>query len=557
MTKRAGAALLLLAAALFLIANRAAYRGYFQDDELNNVSWTRDIPVSGYVKAIVSPVFFTNNFRPVGHFYYRQMSLWYGLDFPKYLPLMHLAHILNIWLVWLLARRLGLSPLAASLGTALFVYHMAVFEIYWKPMYVFDLFCATFTLATILLYARRQYILAFCAFWLAYKSKELAVMIPLVLACYEFWLAEKKNWKPLIPFFAVALSFGLQGVLMNPNVDNDYTFRFTPEAFQTSLTFYASKILLIPYAGLALLPLPFLVRDRRLWFGCAIMCLFFVPLLFLPGRLYSAYCYLPLTGLALLVAALASHKNLTPVVALLCVAWISWNVAITRRIQRATLAVDNENRSYVEALVELARASPNARVFVYDGRPAALYPWGIDGALRFLYHRVPELYSIEEKEAGQVIKLPDVALLKWNPVDRKLNVLSSRMQTPYVTMNGQTPLWQFGGGWYSQEESFRWIAPHASAQLLRPAVAREFEIIVNIPEEQIKHTGPIDVSVTADGAEIGKSRFTKAGIHTSHWPAPKTQSGQINVEIRVTPEYRPSNGDTRRLGVAIVGFGFK
>ena len=114
-----------------------------------------------------------------------------------------------------------------------------------------------------------------------------------------------------------------------------------------------------------------------------------------------------------------------------------------------------------------------------------------------------------------------------------------------------------GGGWYSQEESFRWIAPHASAQLLRPAVAREFEIIVNIPEEQIKHTGPIDVSVTADGAEIGKSRFTKAGIHTSHWPAPKTQSGQINVEILVTPEYRPSNGDTRRLGVAIVGFGFK
>src|SRR6266849_6508006 len=322
MTKRAGAALLLFAAALFLIANRAAYRGYFQDDELNNMSWTRDIPVNGYVKAIVSPRFFNNNFRPVGHFYYRQMSLWYGLDFPKYLPLMHLAHILNIWLVWLLARRLGLSLVAASIGTALFVFHLAVFEVYWKPMYLFDLFCATFTLSTILLYARRQYVLSFCAFWLAYKSKELAVMIPVVLACYEFWLAEKKSWKPLIPFFAVSLSFGLQGMLLNQNVDNDYTFRFTLAAFWTTLSFYSSKLLLM-----ALIPLPFAARDRRLWFGIALVCLFFIPLMFLPGRLFAAYCYLPLAGFALMAATIASIPQLTPVVALLCIFWIPWNIA--------------------------------------------------------------------------------------------------------------------------------------------------------------------------------------------------------------------------------------
>src|SRR5437867_9959061 len=305
MTKRAGAALFLAMAALFLIANRAAYKGYFQDDELNNISWTRDIPAIEYAKALLTPRFFNNNFRPVGHFYYRQMSLMYGLDFPKYLPLMHLAHIANVWLVWLLARRLGLSPLAASLGTLFFAFDMAVFDVYWKPMYVFDLFCATFSLASILLYTRRRYVLSFCAFWLAYKSKELAVMLPVVLACYEFWLAEKRSWKPLIAFFAASLSFGLQGVLLNPNADNDYTFRFTPAAFWTSLRFYASKIFMIPYAGLALIALPFLVRDRRLWFGAAMMLLFFLPLLFLPGRLYPAYCYLPLAGFALMAATIA------------------------------------------------------------------------------------------------------------------------------------------------------------------------------------------------------------------------------------------------------------
>src|SRR5437764_1290990 len=137
MTKRAGAALFLAMAALFLLANRAAYRGYFQDDELNNLAWTRDIPAIDYAKAILTPKFFNNNFRPVGHFYYREMSLLYGLDFPKYLPLIHLAHILNVWLVWMLARRLGFAPLPASLGTLFFAFDMAVFDVYWKPMYVF------------------------------------------------------------------------------------------------------------------------------------------------------------------------------------------------------------------------------------------------------------------------------------------------------------------------------------------------------------------------------------------------------------------------------------
>src|SRR5258708_13285813 len=161
MTRRAGAALFLAMAALFLIANRAAYKGYFQDDELNNLSWTRDIPALEYAQAILTPKFFNNNFRPVGHFYFREMSLLFGLDFPKYLPLIHLAHILNVWLVWLLARRPGLEPLPASLGTLSFAFDMAVFAVYWKPMYVFALSCAAFSLASILLYTPRRYHLIF------------------------------------------------------------------------------------------------------------------------------------------------------------------------------------------------------------------------------------------------------------------------------------------------------------------------------------------------------------------------------------------------------------
>src|SRR4051812_18268088 len=134
MTKRAGAALFLAMATLFLLANRPAYKGYFQDDELNNIAWTRDIPALDYARAVLTPKFFNNNFRPVGHFYYREMSLLHGLDFTSYLPLIHLAHIVNVWLVWMLARRLGFSPAAASLGTLFFAFDMAGFFVFLEPM---------------------------------------------------------------------------------------------------------------------------------------------------------------------------------------------------------------------------------------------------------------------------------------------------------------------------------------------------------------------------------------------------------------------------------------
>jgi hypothetical protein len=491
------------------------------------------------------------------------MSLHYGLDFPKYLPILHLAHILNVWMVWMLARRIGLPPLASSLGTLFFALNMAAFDIYWKPMYVFDLFCATFSLASILLYTRRRYVLSFCAFWLAYKSKELAVMLPAVLACYEFWLAEKRNWKPLIPFFAVSLSFGLQGVLLNQNVDNEYTFRFTPAAFWTTLRFYSSKLFLIPYAGLVLIPLPFLVRDRRLWFGAAMVVLFFVPLMFLPGRLFSAYCYLPLAGFALMAATLAQLPRLAPVVALLCVLWIPWNIVQLRKNRNYTLSAGAEVRSYVSTLVDFARQPPPKSVFVVDGLPAGFHLWGAQGILRFLLGEAnPTLYSIEAKEAAAAIKREHVWLLAWSPTQRKLAVISSKTQEPYLALGQHAPPWQLGAGWYRQEAGFRWMGPHASSQLPLPAAARDFELVVTVVPEQFRATGPIGVTVAMNGIDLGKRQLTATGLQSLRWPvaAPilsRRGNGAVNVDFDVTPAYHPTNGDTRSLGLAVIAFGFR
>src|SRR6185369_9449750 len=262
MKRWTGLALFFLLAVLWVIANRGAYKSYFSDDELDNLSWAPHVSLSDFAAALASPRFMTGNFRPAGHLYFRLAGPLFGLDFSKYVFPIHALHLLNVALLWMLLRRLGAAPFAAGAGAVLFAFNMAAFDVYWKPMYVFDLLCATFCLASLLLWIARRTVLSFVAFWLAYKSKELAVMLPFVLAAYEFWLG-KRRWKPLLPFGAASLSFGIQGLLFNPHRNDDYAFRLEPRGLRGTITFYASRILILPYAGFTILLLPAVFRDRR------------------------------------------------------------------------------------------------------------------------------------------------------------------------------------------------------------------------------------------------------------------------------------------------------
>ena len=153
-------------------------------------------------------------------------------------------------------------------------------------MYVFDVLCTTFCLLSLWCFARERWVLSFIAFWLAYKSKELAVMLPVVLAAYEFWFG-KQRWKPLAPFFLVSLSFGLQGMWGNPNKDNDYTFRFTADALARTSAFYASRVFLLPYLGFVVPAFALFARNRRTWFGLAMLGLFLVPMSFSPRQKFQ------------------------------------------------------------------------------------------------------------------------------------------------------------------------------------------------------------------------------------------------------------------------------
>jgi hypothetical protein len=429
MSKRSGLILFVAFAALFLFANRGAYRGYFQDDEIDNLSWTPYLSPLDFLKGAVTPQFQVNNFRPVGHYYFHAVEELAGLEFPVFVAVLHGLHLLNVWLLWLVVRRLGAGPFAAAAACFFFGIHMALFDDFWKPMYVFDVLCTTFCLVSLWCFARERWVLSFAAFWLAYKSKELAVMLPVALAAYELWFG-KRRWKPLIPFFLASLSFGLQGILRNPNPDNDYTFRFTPDALAKTSIFYASRIFLLPYLGFVVPAFALLARNRRTWFGLAMMGLFLFPLLFLPGRIFSAYCYLPFTGLAIALTGVAEAAS-PAALALFLALWLPMDIHELRLRQRETLARDAQIRTWMDAVRRFAAGNRRVNAFVFSGAPEGFQRWGVEGALKYFYERTDlKVSSIAEPEAAALMQTPGAALLTWDAARHRLDITVGQALPP-------------------------------------------------------------------------------------------------------------------------------
>src|SRR5258708_38959438 len=105
-----------------------------------------------------------------------------------------------------------------------------------------------------------------------------------------------------------------------------------------------------------------------------------------------------------MLATVAAQPSPAPIVALMCVLWIPWNIAQLRKNRSYTLAADNEVRSYVSAMVDFARRSPTTRVFVFDGLPTGFHSWGTEGILLYLFgHPSPARDSLDDKESAAAL----------------------------------------------------------------------------------------------------------------------------------------------------------
>jgi hypothetical protein len=543
----------LVAAVLFYFANRAAYKGFFSDDDLTNTGWPTYVGNDTFYNGLLTPKFDESNFRPVGFLYYRFMGRTFKLNYPPYVFVIQGLHVINVIILFLLLRRLNFSNVAAGSGALFYTFHAAVMEAYWKPMYVFDLLCATLCLITLLLYIRGHWILALPAFWLAYKSKEIAVMLPVALLAYEFLLG-RRNWKRLLPFFAISFSFGLQALWYNTHLPpaNPYVLHFTPLLLWKTIAFYSSSILFLPFAGIALLALPFLVRDRRLYFGMLLMVSMLIPMIPLSSRFATVYWYVPLIGLAIAVAAIASRVPRWTV-AVFFVLWLPLNYAMLRTTRSEILVQAGEARWYVSGLLDYARRIPPVKAVVFESTPPDMAPWGIEGANHQVFGMFVDVKWYRDPNVAQALAKVPMAIVSYYPVPhivkgmlRTRNELQSQ-----INFSDLAPESQFGAGWLRLDVTspFRWASPKAEVTLYRPAGSQEFEIACSVPD------GSSKVTVLEDGQPLGVRTLSDPSGLSLRWVLTAGAAGNRRITILSEP-VRHIPEDPRDYGIAIKSFGY-
>lgn len=546
-----------------LLACHPAWQGWFQDDDLDNLAWAASGNPWHYARTLLSPVFTRDTFRPTGHLVYHFVARLAGENFLWYLGALQLFHLLTIALLFALLRRLGASVAASAGAAALFAIHPACFAAGWRPMYYFDVLCALFCLLSLACWIRRRWLLAFASFWIAYRAKELAVMLPLVLAAWEFLLGQRR-WKPLVPFFLVSLSFGSQAVWANRVTNDPYTLRPGLGVLAECLSFY-SRQLFFPYSALLVTALAALLRDRRAWFGITLFWAMLAPMLILPGRLAGVYLYASLAGVAVLAAVLLDHPRLRLPGWIFVAAWIACSCSRLIPYEARELRIAADNRRFVRASTATLLAHPEIHYYLFEGRPAGFAPWGVGGGLTFVARNRklsndPYLAesSSEIDTAVTAARVP-LVLLAWDPELGRAATLVRTAETkpwPYVPMRPLSPVWQLGKGWFPLEEHFRWIAPHAEARLARPAAARWFEIVADATDPADSGYQQWTLRVFIDGHPLEPVPIPKAGLRTLRWTPPPSSSDTAEVSIDFDPPYHPPR-DSRTLAMQVHGFGFK
>ena len=383
------------------------------------MSWTRFGPASAFLKGALQPVY-KYCFRAVGFYFFHVTEAQFGLDFPKYVVVIQAIHLLNVWMLWLLLRRLGAQVFPACFAVAFFALDAALFDAVWKPAFIFDLLCATLCLASTLLWIRGRWILSFVLFWLAYQTKELAVMLPLVLVCYEFWFG-KRQWKRLALFVAASFSFAFQALVLYPVPSGDYSFHFTPVTLAKTASYYAGQVFLVPLLGLVLPAGAYLAPNRRTWFGLTTMVLFFVPLLFLPGRIQAAYCYLPFTGLAVALAGIAETRK-TREVAIFFALWLPLDLYWLSVAATDTLRQDRDIRAWIGSAAAFAKTRPDVVDFAFDGMPEGFRPFGMGATFKYFTGRNNNVVPLNSPEGAKLSQSAHSAILRWDEATHQLQI---------------------------------------------------------------------------------------------------------------------------------------
>jgi hypothetical protein len=527
---------------LFFVANRAAYQSFFADDDFDNLGWTTIVGGDTFRDGFLTPKLSPDNFRPTGHYFYRLLHRIVRFDFPLWVLALQLIHLCNVFLVFRLCRTLGSGAKGAAAGALVYAFHPALFAAFWKPMYVFDLLCGTFIIASANLYLGDRLVLSVIAFWLAYKAKEVALFYPIALALIEY--ARGRRWLRLIPFFAISLCFGLQAIVANRGRDTLYALQFTPKAIWECTRFYLAQV--------ALLFVPLLAwarRDRGMWLALLAFLALIGPHWFLPGRLFAVYLYVPMLAGAVLVALAVRHIP-ARVLAALGAVWLGYVYLVElRAFRRAELTSGPENKRFFDQACAFQRPFPNNANVYFEGGPPHMANWGITGVYHLCYSPDLKLTVVDPHDPSWKEKAE--AVLHWNDLERRLSILRPE---PSPSMNS----FHLERGWHPWSGSLRWSTENPAARVLQEPGTDELYVRIHPTAVQVRRFGKIRLVARVDGQQVADESITEGDVVWKRaWPIPPVSEAKVRmVEFDVTP-YHTIPGSNDRFGVPFADFGIR
>jgi hypothetical protein len=136
-------------------------------------------------------------YRPFGAAFYLPLYSWFGLQPRPFHVVLLAVLLLNVWLLYRLARVLGASEIAAALTALVGCFHPLMGHLVINTTFIYDAMCFSFYLGALIYYFRIrsadrypnaiQTAIFLLLYLCALNSKEMAPTLPLMVLAYE-WL---------------------------------------------------------------------------------------------------------------------------------------------------------------------------------------------------------------------------------------------------------------------------------------------------------------------------------------------------------------------------------
>ena len=318
-------AIVLLLAGWFLFFTWDGLRVHFAPDDMMNIDsfyWT-----PGPWRLLISQILLWRGYyRPMGGLFYLPVLAGWGLNPLPYHVLLLAILLLNVWLVYRLAVRLGADWPAALLAALAACYHAGLSNLYYNTAFVYDVLCGCFYFAALVYYGRvraggraptwRQMGILALLITAALNSKEMALTLPAAILAFE-WCYHRPlgriAWKStalssllvLVDLYGkirgVDALTGMEGYRPVFTLDRiiDYQRTFFRDAAFLQVGWVGIAVLWMASGYLAWRP-----GARPVLRFCWLFVLFSgLPIEFLPGK-SQACLYIPAMALAIFVAVL-------------------------------------------------------------------------------------------------------------------------------------------------------------------------------------------------------------------------------------------------------------